>query len=120
MSTLLSLIVVISKSDGASRFSQNDRKFFYCHGKCFVKETFMHLLGLRSNVIARTKNWHPEQAVLLNFLHTLIKNEKQALHVCFSFFYISQSLLMNGCNQYHSIFHIVPGLETNGSQLATD
>ena len=42
--------------------TENHRKYFYYHGKCFAKgKTFMHLLGLGENVIAGTKRAIPSR-----------------------------------------------------------
>ena len=58
---------VICKSDNAFRFSRflvssqqrNHRQIFYCHGKYFAEENFRAPLGLRRDVIARTKRAIP-------------------------------------------------------------
>ena len=58
---------VICKIYNPLRFSRflvpsrqkNRRKYFYCHGKYFAKESFVHPLGLRRNVIAGAKRAIP-------------------------------------------------------------
>ena len=86
VSTLLSLIVVIYKSDGVSRFSQNDRKSFYCHGKCFVKETSMHLLAGTKRAILRRRYFS---------IFAYLNQEWKTSFTCMFFIFVHFTVIIN-------------------------